>query len=87
MKTVDSFDEAVAHINHYNTGHSEAIVTDSYQNAQEFLNQIDAAAVYVNASTRCTDNQQIYYLWKWTDPQIIEYKSQNCKLFQNLKKI
>lgn len=36
---------------------------------------------------RCTDNQQIYYLWKWTDPQIIEYKSQNCKLFQNLKKI
>ena len=55
MKTVDSFDEAVAHINHYNTGHSEAIVTDSYQNAQEFLNQIDAAAVYVNASTRFTD--------------------------------
>ena len=55
VKTVDSFDEAVAHINHYNTGHSEAIVTDSYQNAQEFLNQIDAAAVYVNASTRFTD--------------------------------
>ena len=55
VKTVDSFDEAVAHINHYNTGHSEAIVTDSYQNAQEFLNEIDAAAVYVNASTRFTD--------------------------------
>ena len=55
VKTVDSFDEAVEHINHYNTGHSEAIVTDSYQNAQEFLNQIDAAAVYVNASTRFTD--------------------------------
>ena len=55
VKTVHSFDEAVAHINHYNTGHSEAIVTDSYQNAQEFLNQIDAAAVYVNASTRFTD--------------------------------
>ena len=55
VKTVDSFDEAVAHINHYNTGHSEAIVTDSYQNVQEFLNQIDAAAVYVNASTRFTD--------------------------------
>ena len=55
VKTVDSFDEAVAHINHYNTGHSEAIITDSYQNAQEFLNQIDAAAVYVNASTRFTD--------------------------------
>lgn len=55
MKTVDSFKEAVAHINKYNTGHSEAIVTDSYQNAQAFLEQIDAAAVYVNASTRFTD--------------------------------
>ena len=55
VKTVDSFDEAVAHINHYNTGHSEAIITDSNQNAQEFLNQIDAAAVYVTASTRFTD--------------------------------
>lgn len=55
IKTVDSFDEAVAHINHYNTGHSEAIITDSYQNAQAFLDQIDAAAVYVNASTRFTD--------------------------------
>lgn len=55
MKTVDSFEEAVAHINRYNTGHSEAIVTDSYQNAQAFLEQIDAAAVYVNASTRFTD--------------------------------
>lgn len=55
IKTVNSFDEAVAHINHYNTGHSEAIITDSYQNAQAFLDQIDAAAVYVNASTRFTD--------------------------------
>lgn len=55
IKTVNSFEEAVAHINHYNTGHSEAIITDSYQNAQTFLDQIDAAVVYVNASTRFTD--------------------------------
>lgn len=55
IKTVDDFDAAVKHINHYNTGHSEAIVTDNYQAAQAFLEKIDAAAVYVNASTRFTD--------------------------------
>lgn len=55
VKVVDSFDEAVKHINRYNTKHSEAIVTDSYSHAQEFLERIDAAAVYVNASTRFTD--------------------------------
>ena len=55
VKTVDSLDEAIAHINRYNTGHSEAIITDSYQNAQKFLDQVDAACVYVNASTRFTD--------------------------------
>ena len=55
VKVVDSFDEAVAHINRYNTKHSEAIITDSYSHAQEFLDRIDAAAVYVNASTRFTD--------------------------------
>lgn len=55
VKVVDSFDEAVKHINRYNTKHSEAIVTDSYSHAQEFLEKIDAAAVYVNASTRFTD--------------------------------
>lgn len=55
IKVVDSFDEAVKHINRYNTKHSEAIVTDSYSHAQEFLEKIDAAAVYVNASTRFTD--------------------------------
>ena len=54
-KIVDSVDEAIAHINQYNTGHSEAIVTESYENAQKFLNEVDAAAVYVNASTRFTD--------------------------------
>ncbi len=55
IKTVDSVDEAISHINRYNTGHSEAIITDSYQNAQKFLDQVDAACVYVNASTRFTD--------------------------------
>ena len=55
IKVVDSFDEAVERINRYNTKHSEAIVTDSYSHAQEFLEKIDAAAVYVNASTRFTD--------------------------------
>ncbi len=54
-KTVSSVEDAIAHINHYNTGHSEAIVTNSYANAQKFLNEVDAAAVYVNASTRFTD--------------------------------
>ncbi|MBO5197327.1 MAG: glutamate-5-semialdehyde dehydrogenase [Lachnospiraceae bacterium] len=55
LKIVDSLDEAIAHINHYNTGHSESIITDNYENAMRFLNEIDAAAVYVNASTRFTD--------------------------------
>lgn len=54
-KIVDSVDEAIAHINKYNTGHSEAIITSDYGNAQKFLNEVDAAAVYVNASTRFTD--------------------------------
>lgn len=55
VKTVTNIDEAIAHINRYNTGHSEAIITENYTNAQKFLNEIDAAAVYVNASTRFTD--------------------------------
>ena len=55
VKTVDSLEEAISHINRYNTGHSEAIVTADYHNAMTFLNEIDAAAVYVNASTRFTD--------------------------------
>ena len=50
-----SVDEAVEHINRYNTGHSEAIVTKDYANARKFLDEVDAAAVYVNASTRFTD--------------------------------
>lgn len=55
VKTVSSLDEAIAHINRYNTGHSEAIITNDYSHAQRFLDEIDAAAVYVNASTRFTD--------------------------------
>ncbi len=55
IRTVASIDEAIAHINHYNTGHSEAIITRDYGNAMRFLNEIDAAAVYVNASTRFSD--------------------------------
>ncbi len=55
IKTVDSIDEAIEHINTYNTGHSESIITNDYNNAQRFLDEIDAAAVYVNASTRFTD--------------------------------
>lgn len=55
IKTVSSVEEAIEHINRYNTGHSEAIITENYDHAQKFLNEIDAAAVYVNASTRFTD--------------------------------
>ena len=55
IKTVSSIEEAIEHINRYNTGHSEAIITNDYTHAQKFLNEIDAAAVYVNASTRFTD--------------------------------
>lgn len=55
MKIVDSMDQAIEHINRYNTGHSESIITQNYEHALQFQNEIDAAAVYVNASTRFTD--------------------------------
>lgn len=55
VKVVDSFDEAVAHITKYSSGHSECIITDNYKNAKLFTQVIDCAAVYVNASTRFTD--------------------------------
>ena len=55
VKVVDSIDEAIAHIAKYGTGHSEAIVTKSLENAEKFQKMVDAAAVYVNASTRFTD--------------------------------
>ena len=55
VKVVDCIDEAIAHISQYGTGHSEAIITDSYAAAEKFKAEVDAAAVYVNASTRFTD--------------------------------
>lgn len=55
VKTVENLDEAIEHINHYSTRHSESIVTKDYFNAQKFQEEIDAAAVYVNVSTRFTD--------------------------------
>ena len=55
VKIVSTIEEAISHINRYNTGHSEAIITGCYENALKFQNEIDAAAVYVNASTRFTD--------------------------------
>jgi glutamate-5-semialdehyde dehydrogenase len=57
-KVVDSLDEAIDHIRKYSTGHSESIVTENYTNAQRFLNEVDSACVYVNASTRFTDGFQ-----------------------------
>ena len=55
IKTVDSLEEAISHINHYNTGHSDAILTENREHAERFLNEVDSACVYVNASTRFTD--------------------------------
>jgi glutamate-5-semialdehyde dehydrogenase len=55
---VASLDEALAHIENYGSGHSEAIITEDYSAAQRFLNEVDAACVYVNASTRFTDGGQ-----------------------------
>lgn len=55
IKVVDSLDEAITHINQHNTKHSEAIITKDYQHSRDFTDRIDAACVYVNASTRFTD--------------------------------
>ena len=58
IKTVSSIDEAISHINEYSTGHSESIITSDYRSAQQFLEEVDSAAVYVNASTRYTDGEE-----------------------------
>ena len=55
IKVVDGLDEAISHINQHNTKHSEAIITTDYEHSQQFTQQVDAACVYVNASTRFTD--------------------------------
>ena len=55
IKTVDSIDEAIKHIDTYSTKHSEAIISETYRNTQKFLREVDSAAVYINASTRFTD--------------------------------
>ncbi|NUU98774.1 gamma-glutamyl phosphate reductase [Marinitoga sp. 1154] len=55
IKIVENFNEAIEHIKKYSTGHSESILTENYFNAMKFIEQIDSAAVYVNASTRFTD--------------------------------
>ena len=58
VKVIDSLEEALEHIEHYGSGHSEAIITQEYEAAIRFLNEVDAACVYVNASTRFTDGGQ-----------------------------
>lgn len=58
IKVVDSIEEAMTHIQTYGTHHSDAIVTESYARAERFLNEVDSAAVYVNASTRFTDGEE-----------------------------
>ena len=58
VKQVDDIDEAICHINKYNTSHSESIITKDYNHAQQFLNEVDAACVYVNASTRFSDGNE-----------------------------
>ncbi|MBM6860026.1 glutamate-5-semialdehyde dehydrogenase [Clostridium saudiense] len=58
VKVVKDIDEAIIHINNYSSGHSEAIVTKSYENSQKFLQRVNSAAVYVNASTRFTDGEE-----------------------------
>ncbi|MFD1399881.1 glutamate-5-semialdehyde dehydrogenase [Lacticaseibacillus suilingensis] len=58
VKVIADEDEAIAHINRHNTKHSESIITNDYASSERFLNQVDAACVYVNASTRFTDGEQ-----------------------------
>ncbi|MCL2080431.1 MAG: glutamate-5-semialdehyde dehydrogenase, partial [Oscillospiraceae bacterium] len=58
VKIVDDLTQAVGHINHYGTNHSEAIITSNYANAQQFLDKVDSACVYVNASTRFSDGEE-----------------------------
>ena len=67
-KTVTSVDEAITHINRYNTGHSEAIITENYTNAQKFLDEVDACER--SYGLRGIDKHEIYHLWKWSGKTI-----------------
>ena len=58
VRIVDSVEDAVSHIQKYSTNHSEAIITQNMNNAEYFLNHVNSAAVYVNASTRFTDGEE-----------------------------
>jgi glutamate-5-semialdehyde dehydrogenase len=58
IKTVESINEAIDHINKYSSHHSDAIITESYQNGMQFINEVDSAACYINASTRFTDGNE-----------------------------
>ena len=58
VKLVDNIDHAIEHINQYSTHHSEAIITENRENAERFLNEVDSACVYWNASTRFTDGYE-----------------------------
>ncbi len=58
IKIVDGLDEAIDHINEHSTKHSESIVTKDYKNSQKFLQRINSAVVYINASTRFTDGYE-----------------------------
>ena len=58
VQVVEDLEEAIRHINHYGTHHSDSIITDNRENALRFLKQVDSACVYVNASTRFTDGNQ-----------------------------
>ena len=64
VKIVDSVEEAIDHIYKYSTGHSECIVTENAGTAEKFMNQVDSAAVYLNASTRFTDGGEFGFVQK-----------------------
>lgn len=61
IKIVENIEEAIAHIQKYSTGHSEAIITEDYSNANKFTEEIDSAVVYVNSSTRFTDGEEFEF--------------------------
>ena len=61
IKTVKDIEEAITHIDKYSTQHSEAILTENLENAEKFINEVDSAAVYINASTRFTDGGEFGY--------------------------